>query len=140
MTNKHWRHLVFYDGNCGLCDQTVQFIFERDDEQLFAFAPLQGETASNYLKNLPPEIRFTDSLILIENYLSPHPKAYLLSQGAFRIAWLLGGSWLAIGWLSFLPGFLFDWAYRLVASNRHRFFPKGQCFIPPKDQKERFLS
>lgn len=27
-----------------------------------------------------------------------------------------------IGSLSFLPAFLFDWGYRLIAKNRHRFF------------------
>lgn len=134
------KHLVFYDGNCGLCDRIVQFIFREDEKQLFVFAPLQGETASHYLKNLPPEVRFTDSLILIENYRSPYPRVYLLAKGGFRIAWLLGWPWTIIGWLCFLPGWFFDWAYRLVASHRHTFFPQDQCFVPPKDQKDRFLA
>jgi predicted DCC family thiol-disulfide oxidoreductase YuxK len=133
-------HLVFYDGNCGLCDKVVQFVFKEDKSQLFAFAPLQGETASRYLKNLPPEIRFTDSLILIENYRSAFPRVYILAKGALRIAWLLGWPWIMVGWLSFFPGWMFDWAYRLVAANRHRFFPQDQCFVPPADQKDRFLS
>ena len=132
-------HLVFYDGNCGLCDKVVQFVFKEDKQQLFVFAPLQGETASRYLKNLPPEMRFTDSLILIENYRSSLPRVHILAKGALRIAWLLGWPWMMAGWLSFFPGWLFDWAYRLVAANRHRLFPQDQCFIPPADQKDRFL-
>ena len=132
-------HLVFYDGNCGLCDRIVQFIFQQDKKQLFVFAPLKGETAARYLKNLDPEIRFSDSLILIENYHSPYPRVTILGKGALRIAWLLGWPWILLGWLSFLPACLFDWAYRLVAANRHRIFPNDQCFVPPSDQKERFL-
>lgn len=132
-------HLVFYDGNCGLCDRVVQFVFKEDKNQLFVFAPLQGETASRFLRNLPPEIRFTDSLILIENYRSSYPRVSILAKGALRIGWLLGWPWMIAGLLSFLPGWMFDWAYRLVAANRHRFFPQDQCFIPPANQKERFL-
>jgi predicted DCC family thiol-disulfide oxidoreductase YuxK len=132
-------HLVFYDGACGLCDRVVQFVFKEDKKKLFAFAPLQGDTASQYLKNLPPEIRFSDSLILIENYRSPYPRVYILAKGALRIAWLLGWPWMLMGWLSFFPGWFFNWSYRLIANNRHRFFPNDQCFIPPANQKERFL-
>lgn len=132
-------HLVFYDGDCGLCDRVVQFLLKEDKQNRFVFAPLQGETASKYLKNLPLEIRFTDSLILIENYRSPYPRVYMLAKGVLRIAWLLRWPWLLIGWLSFFPGWIFDWIYRLVASNRHYFFPNTQCIIPPKNQKNRFL-
>lgn len=137
--NERLKHLVFYDGNCGLCDQVVQILFKADKNERFVFAPLQGVAASQYLKNLPDEIKAADSLILIENYRSSDPQAYLFGKGALRIAWLLGWPWLLIGWLSFLPGFLFNWAYRLVARNRHRFFPQNQCFIPPPNQKDRFL-
>lgn len=132
-------HLVFYDGNCGLCDQVVQIIFRQDKKQIFAFAPLRGETATRYLKNLSPELRYSDSLILIENYRTSYPRVSILGKGALRIGWLLGWPWTLFGWLSFLPGWLFDWAYRLVAANRHRFFPNDQCFVPPANQKERFL-
>ncbi len=133
------RHLVFYDGNCGLCDRIVQILLQEDHHKLFVFAPLQGETASQYLKNLPPEVRFTDSLILIEDYRSSYPRVHILAKGALRIAWLLRWPWLLIGWLSFFPGWMFDWIYRIIASNRNRFFPQTQCMVPPSDQKDRFL-
>lgn len=139
MDNRSLIHLVFYDGNCGLCDRIVQFLIQKDKQELFVFAPLQGETAKQYLKNLSPEIRFSDSLILIENYRSPYPRVFILAKGVLRIAWLLRGWWMLVGWLSFFPGWMFDWAYRLVASNRHLFFPEEQCMIPPPNQKERFL-
>jgi len=136
--NERARHLVFYDGNCGLCDRVVQFVFNEDKKQLFVFAPLQGETASHYLRNLPPEMRFTDSLILIEDYRTS-PRVSILAKGALRIAWLLGWPWMLAGWLSVFPGWLFDWAYRLIAANRRWFFPQDQCFVPPAEQKDRFL-
>ena len=135
----NFKHLVFYDGNCGLCDHVVQFLLKADKQNQFVFAPLIGDTATAYLQKLPPEMRYEDSLILVENYQTPNPQITILGKGALRIAWLLGGPWMLIGWLSFLPGILFDWAYRLVALFRHHFFTQEKCTLPSPDQKNRFL-
>lgn len=119
------RPLLFYDGSCGLCDRSVQFVIEHDKKKLFLFAPLQGETAKKVLAGVE---QLPDSLVLVEHYNTPHQKIYFMAKGAFRVAWLLGG-WLApLGLLSFLPGVLFDWMYRLVAKYRHAFF-KESCVI-----------
>lgn len=133
------KHLVFYDGECGFCDFIVQFIINQDSHELFDFAPLQGTTAAKMLKQLPPEIVNKDSLILIENYQSPDQQVYVLGKGALRISWLLGGIWAIPGILSFLPSFLYDWGYRLVAKNRKKLFKNASCVIPTKEKKDRFL-
>lgn len=39
------RHLVLYDGVCGLCDRAVQFLLAEDRDGVLTYAPLQGETA-----------------------------------------------------------------------------------------------
>lgn len=132
-------NLVFYDGSCGLCDHIVQFLLERDQKRLFLFAPLQGKTAAEVLKNLPPEYLGEDSLVLVENYQESDERFYVLGKGALRILWLLGGGWMLLGWISFLPSFLYDWAYRLVARNRQRFFAKQSCILPSPKGDSRFL-
>lgn len=135
---KRLSHLVFYDGECGFCDQIVQLLLRLDKKELFVFAPLQGETAREILPELPDRYKNVDSLILVENYQSSHRSVYMQAKAAFRILWLLGGGWVLIGWLNFLPSFLFDWGYRLVARNRYRLFGQA-CLVPRADQKERFL-
>jgi predicted DCC family thiol-disulfide oxidoreductase YuxK len=137
--DKQYSHLVFYDGECGLCDRAVQFLLRFDTKKLFAFAPLQGSTAGTYLQQLPPEYKQVDSMILIENYQTSFSKTFIMAKAVFRIFWLMGGAWVLLGWLSFLPSILFDWGYRLVARNRHRLFSPDSCTIPPPDQKDRFL-
>lgn len=129
------KHLVFYDGECGLCDHIVQFLLKADARNVFAFAPLQGETAKQMLVEIPP----IDSLVLIEDYQTRDPKTYILGKGALRILWLLGGFWMIPGSLSFLPGPLYNWIYRIVARNRHRFLGKETCSLPSQDQAYRFL-
>lgn len=132
-------HLVFYDGECGFCDAVVQLILRQDSHEIFDFAPLQGKTAAQMLKHLPADIVNNDSLILIENYKSPHPQFYVLGKGAFRISWLLGGMWAVPGLISFLPSFLYDWGYRLVARNRDKLFKNTSCVVPTKEKQEHFL-
>jgi len=129
------KHLVFYDGECGLCDHAVQFLLKRDTQEIFIFAPLQGKTAQKFLKEkIFPK---ADSLVLIENYQT-QPDTYLFGKGALRICWLLGGPWATLGAISFLPSFLYDWAYKIVARNRHRLFSQS-CNLPLASQSHRFL-
>ena len=131
--------LLFYDGECGLCDRIVQSVLLHDKHKRYMFAPLQGVTAADMLKKLPKEYRGLDSLVLIENYKSPQRQYYVMGKGALRIAWNLGGFWRLIGWMSFLPPFLYDWAYRLVARNRERIFGKLFCVLPDYSEGGRFL-
>jgi len=133
------RHLLFYDGECGLCDHLVQFVLRVDRREQFLFAPLQGETAGSELKDVPGIVKQADSLILIENYQKPDAAMWIYGKGVFRVAWLLGGWWKLLGWVSFLPAFLYDWGYHLVAKNRHRLFSKDSCKIPDPSEKIRFL-
>lgn len=131
-------NIVFYDGQCGLCDHTVQFLLHADKKKLFHFAPLQGRTAQRVLKELSPDQQKEDSLVLVENYGSSTEKFYLLGKASLRILWLLDGPWLLLGWLSFLPSFLYDWIYRLIARHRHRFFGTT-CSLPNPAFRGRFL-
>lgn len=128
-------HLVFYDGACGLCDHAVQFVLKRDKEKSFVFAPLQGETAKKLLKEVPKE----DSLVLIENFQTDQRRVYQFGEGALRILWQLPFPWKAVGALHVLPASIPNFFYRIVARNRHRYFPKDRCQLPIGDEKERFL-
>lgn len=133
------KNLVFYDGQCGLCDQVVQFLLRVDTQGKFIFAPLQGSTAAVILKDMPAEYKSADSVVLVENYQSSDQKFYVLGKAAFRILWILGGAWSLPGWISFLPSFLYDWGYCIVARNRHYFFPQDKCVLPDPKLKDRFL-
>ena len=133
------QHLVFYDGNCGLCDHTVQALLKVDTKEIFAFAPLQGSTAERLLKDLPDAMKQADSLVLVENYLSNDRRYFVMGKAVLRICWLMGRLWKLVGWMAFLPAFPFDFFYRIVARNRHRFFSKEVCVIPDKSTQRRFL-
>jgi len=133
-------HLVFYDGNCGFCDCSVQYLLKIDKQKKFVFAPLQGETAEELLQDLPDQYKDVDSLILIENFRSEDRVFHLQGKAILRISRILGGAWALLGAFWILPGWLVNLPYRLVAKNRHRFgIKKDTCVIPDPSDKERFL-
>ena len=45
--------LVLYDGMCGLCDKSVQWLLDHDPDGKLRFAPLQGPTAASILERHP---------------------------------------------------------------------------------------
>ncbi len=119
--------VIFFDGECPLCNRAVRFLASRDKKEKFAYAPLQGETAKKTFGQ-PPAL---DTLVLVEGN---RPLYY--GKGALRICWYLGGAWRLLGALSFLPTLLADGIYRLIAKNRHLF---GKTVPELKDLGTRLL-
>lgn len=126
-------HVVFYDGDCPFCHFWVRTLIHLDKKNLFAFASLQGKTAQRELGNIRG-----DSLVLLQDYGSDKEKTLIEGKAVLRIFWLLGGAWIFVGMLSFLPSFLFDWFYRVIARNRMKLFTS--CKMPlAQSHPNRFL-
>lgn len=124
--------IIFYDGDCPLCNRAVRFILREDRQKQFHFAPLNGQTAEKELKDLRLKHPSLDTLVLLEK-----GKKWIEGKAALRILWLIGGKWALIGWLSFLPSPLFDFFYRIIARNRYKLF---SGFKPiDTNVKDRFL-
>src|ERR1700722_12540294 len=125
------QRIIFYDGTCPMCNRAVRFLLAADQNKQFYFAPLNGETAKRKLKDLHLKNPNLDTLVLLEG------EAILVEgKAVFRILWLLGGKYALIGWLSFLPSWLFDIMYRIIARYRYHLFSKK---IEIKKADERFL-
>ncbi|MGE0709306.1 MAG: thiol-disulfide oxidoreductase DCC family protein [Planctomycetota bacterium] len=135
--------LLLYDGECGLCDRTVQAVLERDARGLVHFAPLQGQTARAVLTRHgrdPAPPRF-DSVVLVEGFGGARERLVERSDAAIALARHLGGRSASLArFLELIPRPLRDAAYGLVARNRHRLFPPpSACRIPRPGERVRFL-
>ena len=126
--------VVFFDGVCGLCNVSVDFVLARDTRQRFRFAPLQGETARQELPSADRER--LDTLVLLTE-----TGTYRRSAAVVRILWRLPGVWPVLGALLWvIPGPLRDLGYRIVSANRLRWFGKKEtCRLPTPEERERFL-
>lgn len=126
--------IILYDGVCGLCGKAVRWLIARDRGRL-AYAPLQGETAAR-LRALHPRIPTrVESVVLVDG-----GKVYLRSKAFLHVARHLTRPWRWAYGLRWLPAFLLDPMYWIVARTRYRLFGKyDACRLPTKDERARLL-
>jgi len=126
--------IVFYDGDCGLCARSVQFVLRHDKKHLFRFAALQGETAAKLIGS-PVGKPDAWSFVLLDN-----TGVYNRSTGALKILQTLkwGGFLPGLGLL--VPLIIRDSVYRLVGKFRYRVWGKAdRCPLPSAAQASRFM-
>ncbi|MBK9029932.1 MAG: DUF393 domain-containing protein [Myxococcales bacterium] len=125
--------LVLYDGVCGLCHASVRWLMKRDRGRL-RYAPLQGETAQALRARFPiPET--LESVVFIDgDRMHLRSKAFLFAARHLTRPWRWA---FAFRWL---PAFLLDLGYRLIARVRYRLWGKHDtCTLPTADERARQL-
>ena len=127
--------IVLFDGVCHFCNQSVNFIVDRDPKAYFKFAPLQSEIAKEYFEKQSFNPEGIDSIILIKG-----DRVYVKSRAALEIARRLKGAWPLLYGLVVIPGFLRNIIYDFIARNRYKWFGKYEaCRLPTPKMRERYL-
>jgi predicted DCC family thiol-disulfide oxidoreductase YuxK len=133
--------LLLYDGTCGFCARTVQFVLRRERKRrTLQFASLQSATGRE-IRGRHPELNDVDSVIWYESGASAGDERLLVrSAAALRVLEYLGGGWRALGWLVVVPRPVRDRVYDFIARHRHRILPGGEsCLVPSPEQRSRFV-
>ncbi|MFM7731040.1 MAG: thiol-disulfide oxidoreductase DCC family protein [Flavobacteriales bacterium] len=125
--------IVYYDGVCGFCNKSVQFILRNDRRGIMKFATLQGTHAQNHL-----DAKFTQQLDGLVTLIQG--KVYFKSSGFLilvpHLAWYW--QWMMLGWI--FPRFMRDAVYNLIAKYRYVWFGRyDACPIPTPEQRSRFM-
>ncbi len=128
-------HMLFYDGVCAMCNGIVKCMLRIDQDRLFHFAPLQGETAE-LARKLDPEFPTTIETVVYvrrgEVFVRSRAVALAMQQMPYPAK--------ALSWVRFLPAWLADFFYGIVARTRYRVFGKyDHCPLPPEGDRARFL-
>ena len=126
--------VVFFDGLCGLCNHSINWLLAHDPNRRLRFAPLQGTLAG---KALSPQLRDRlDTLVFLRN-----GSIYGRTAAVSRILMTLGGPWAALGALLWIiPSPLRDLGYRIVSRLRYRLFGKHDaCRLPSPAERAVFL-
>ena len=134
------RPVMLYDGECGMCSASVQFILARERRQTLLFAPSQG-TFAGEVRRRHPELAGADSVIWLEPARpGREERAYIRSDALLRVAAYLGLPWSLLGVFRMVPRSLRDAVYRVVARNRHRWSRgRAACIRTTPQQQARFL-
>ena len=127
--------MLLFDGNCNLCNASVQWVLRHDKPGQFRFASLQSEFGRQLMRAHGLDADRLDTVVLVAN-----GKAYLRSDAPLEIARRIGGAWRCLYWFRIVPRFMRDALYRFVARNRYRWFGKNEvCWLPRPEWKDRFL-
>lgn len=130
-TNKY---VVFFDGDCGVCNFWVQWILERDSKDQFMFASLQSEFGQKFLSE-----RGLDTKVFNTMYLWKPNSYYLIkSKAVLEIARLLGGVYQLSVIGKIIPSFLSDKLYDVVSKNRMK-LANQKCYLPTPHQRKKFI-
>ncbi|WP_295229376.1 thiol-disulfide oxidoreductase DCC family protein [uncultured Chryseobacterium sp.] len=130
-TNKY---VVFFDGDCGVCNFWVQWILERDSKDQFMFASLQSEFGQKFLSE-----RGLDTKVFNTMYLWKPNSYYLIkSKAVLEIARLLGGIYQLSVIGKIIPSFLSDKLYDVVSKNRMK-LANQRCYLPTPHQRKKFI-
>lgn len=127
--------VLLFDGHCGLCTRSVQFVLRHDRRALFRFAAIQSEFGQALYRRHGLDPAAPSTLLLAEG-----GRVRTKGDAAVRIAVLLGWPWKALGVLRLFPRRLLDWGYDQVARRRLRLFGAHEaCWLPRPEWKDRFL-
>lgn len=126
------QQVVLFDGVCGMCNASVDFILNHDRDKKFLFSALQGKFAN---EQFPQECKDLNTIIYFRN-----GKILRRSSAVLQILVDLGGPWVVVWPLLLIPAFLRDLFYRIIANSRHLISKKrATCRLPSTEEKDRFL-
>lgn len=126
--------VVFFDGVCGLCNRSVNFLISIDRHKRLRYAPLQGETAA---EKLPEDLRTDLSTMILFDSRGISRKSTAVARALMHV----GGLWSLLGGLLWvIPAPLRNFGYSTVACNRYRIWGKHEtCRLPRPGEQELFL-
>jgi len=139
MHDEPGRHLLLYDGSCGLCHGVVLAVLERDPTGVFRFASLQSSVAARRVTEVGAHLQNVSTFVVIPDYLFRASTPLTRAGAGLFVLKTLGWSRTA-ALLDSLPTAFLDRVYDLIARHRHRFFGRrDHCPVPRPDDRHRFL-
>lgn len=123
--------ILFFDGECVLCNTAAHWIARRNSAGNIRFASLQGVYAK---EKLDDDLLRAGTLVFLDG-----TRFFVRSAAVFRILkYLPAWRWLRI--LRFIPQPVADSLYNQVALNRFRWFGRQTaCRVPPPELRDRFI-
>ena len=128
--------IMFYDGECGFCSNSVQFILRKERNSELCFCPLQSNFAKDTLAKQGIKIDLDTIYVLVDGVVLSKSRAIQLIASHLRFPYGILGAFIGL-----VPRRLADWGYTVFANNRYKIQGKvPQCLLPSSEQRQRFLN
>ena len=134
--------VLFFDGECGLCNRLVRWLLRLDHEARLYFAPLQGRAAQSYLRTHALPTADFDTIVFVPNWDRRAQPDYSVRTtgviGALRVTG--GGARVLADVIALFPAPVRDFVYKVIGRMRYRLFgPWRPTPLPRPEWAARFL-
>lgn len=127
--------VILFDGQCNLCNGSVQFVLEHERRAQYRFASLQSAASQTLLNEHGLSRDGFDSFVLIQN-----GRAHTKSGAALRVARQLRGLWPLLSVFLVIPRGLRDAVYDFVGAHRYQWFGEANtCWAKTTQWRTRFI-
>ena len=127
--------VLFFDGECNLCNSTIDFVIRRDRHRRFRYATLGSAAANRLLPDDLPEKHNLESFILLDK-----DGIFVRSEASLRVARQLPFPWKLLAALLVIPAAWRNPTYRYIARRRYELFGKrATCRVPTDAERGLFL-
>jgi predicted DCC family thiol-disulfide oxidoreductase YuxK len=117
------KSIVFYDGDCGLCQRSISLLASLDTKAVLGFAPLNGPTYKTFFKDTEANMQ---TVLFYHNGV-----VFERSDAVIEAIACLGGWKKSVVLLKIIPRFIRDAFYKFISNHRR----KVSCIILLKDQR-----
>jgi predicted DCC family thiol-disulfide oxidoreductase YuxK len=128
--------ILFYDGDCALCNKSVQFVINHEKETTnpILFCSLQSTYAKQVLKEHSYNFNQLSTLVLLIDDTVLYKSTAALGLSSFLKT---PYNWLIV--LKIIPRFIRDGLYNFIAKNRKKLIKEPFCYVPSPELKGRFI-
>lgn len=132
--------LLLYDGACGFCARSVQWILRFEQRHTLRFATLQGGLGSE-IRASHPELERADSVVWVERDTPGGERVFVRFAAVLRALDYVGGGWGVLASVgAIVPRVIGDQMYDFIARHRHQLTRDGRaCLVPTAEQRARFV-
>lgn len=137
------KNVVFFDGLCGLCNSSVDFLISVDNKNILKFSPLQSDFSTEILAKFDIKLNL-EQLDTIMYLNSDKNRIFIKSNAILEILKDMSNIWSVFYIFKLIPTPLRDVIYEYIAKNRYnilgaKFKKKETCRIPTPEERKRFI-
>jgi predicted DCC family thiol-disulfide oxidoreductase YuxK len=127
--------VIFFDGECNLCNGFVRILLTLDKRIIFRYASLQSPVVKNY-----PSVSENIGIPYQTVAVYFNEKVYFKSDAIFFIINRLDYPWKILKLFGSLPKKFLDWIYDLIAHNRVKLFGRNEkCSVRNEKYNQMFI-
>lgn len=130
------KKIILFDGECNLCNHSVQLLLKNDPQDTFRFISLQSTFGKKIQHEYGIDTSYQSSIIVINDYVSYMAK----SSAILSLTRSMGKLWPLLNIFWVIPKSIRDSLYDYIAARRYQWFGrKNTCMVMTDDIRHKFI-